>query len=191
MNEAFPGPETMWIERREKPAVLYHATQGVDIAEFEPRRESTRDPNEGPVVFATPDKAYATQFLVPGDDRNSIRGYYNDIPTIVIRSSREDFEKEDSGGIVYELPSDSFDFDPKQRMGEREWTSRVPVKPTGKTSYASTIDALIENGTQVYFVDQVTFEKMRSQKNAGFETLLTLTSENEKQGRNVRRYKEE
>lgn len=191
MNESFPIPEAKRVERQEKPAVLYHATSNADIVEFEPRQESTRDPKEGPVVFATPDKAYASQFLVPGDDRNSIRGYYNRIPTIVICSSREDFEKNDSGGIVYELPSDTFDFDPKQRMGEKEWTSRVPVKPTGKTSYKSTVGALIESGTQVYFVDRVTFEKMRSEENAGFETLLTLTSENEKEGKNVRKYKEE
>ncbi len=193
MKETFPIPEATktQVEKREKPAVLYHATRGADIEEFEPRQESTRDPSEGPVVFATPDRAYAAQFLVPGDDRDSIRGYYNDIPTIVIRSSREDFEKNDSGGTVYEFPSDTFDFDPKQHMGKREWTSRKPVKPIGKTAYASTVDALIENGTQVYFVDQVTFDEMRSQEDGGFETLLTLTSENERRGKNIRKYKED
>lgn len=193
MKETFPIPEAVEtnVERREKPAVLYHATKGADIDEFEPRQESTRDPNEGPVVFATPDRAYAAQFLVPGDDRDSIRGYYNDVPTIVIRSSREDFEKNDMGGIVYELPSDTFDFDPKQRMGEREWTSRKSVKPIGKTRYVSIVDALIENGTQVYFVDPVTFDAMRSQEDGGFETLLTLISENERQGKNIRKYKED
>lgn len=191
MKELFLVTEAARVEKQEKPPILYHATIGADIEEFEPRQESTRDPKEEPVIFATPDKAYAAQFLVPGDDRNSIRGYYSDIPTIVICSSRENFEKNDSGGIVYELPSDTFDFDPKQRMGKREWTSRVPVKPTGKTTYESTVDALIENGTQVYFVDRVTFEKMRSQEHAGFETLLTLTSENEKEGKNIRKHKEE
>lgn len=191
MKETFPLPEAAKRERREKPAVLYHATRNADIEEFEPRQESTRDPNEGPVVFATPDRAYAAQFLVPGDDRDSIRGYYNGVPTIVICSNREDFEKNDSGGIVYELPSDTFDFDPKRDMKDKEWTSRVPVKPTGRTVYASTIDALIENGTQVYFVDEATFQRMRGQEDAGFDTLRTLISENERQGRNVRKYKEE
>lgn len=192
MSELMPVPTPERPERKEKPAVLYHATnKEEEITEFEPRRESVRDPKEGPVIFATQDKAYALQFLVEGDNKTSIRGYYNNIPTVVICARREDFEKQDRGGSVYVLPSDAFDFDPSQSMKEREWTSRKPVKPISREQYSSTIGALIEHGVQVYFVDQETFAAMRSQKTVGFETLLTLTSENEKQGKNVRKYKEE
>lgn len=192
MNESFPRsqPED-WKERREKPAVLYHVSEREGIIEFVPRAESVRDPKEGSVIFATPDKAYALQFLVPGDSRDSKRGYYNGIPTVVIRNSRETFLEGDRGGWLYEFPSDSFDFDSTKQMRDREWTSRTRVKPLGSAHYTSTVDALLDNGVQVYFVDDETFTKMQSEKNAGFETLLTLESENMRRRKNVRKYIEE
>lgn len=45
-----------------RPKILYHASPNRSINVFEPRREKVRDPEEGPVVFATPDKALASAF---------------------------------------------------------------------------------------------------------------------------------
>lgn len=191
MSEIPVIPVEQTTEQREKPAFVYHASEQQGVEEFEPRSESVRDPNEGPVVFATPDRAYALQFLVPGDNRDSKRGYYNGIPTIVIRGSLDDFVQRDKGGYLYQLPSETFDFDPTKPMGNREWTSRASVKPIQSEHCPSTIDALIEAGVQVYFVNDAMFAKIRSEKNAGFETLLTLTSENMRQGKNVRKYRKE
>lgn len=190
MREIPPIPTERVIEQREKPSILYHASEWQGIEEFEPRAESIRDPQEGPVIFATPDRAYALQFLVPGDDRESKRGYYNGIPTIIIRGSLGEFIKRDKGGWLYHLPSGAFDFDPKKSMRDKEWTSRVPVKPIESEHYPSTVDALIDAGVQVYFVDDALFTKICSEKNAGFETLLTLTSENMCRGKNIRKFQD-
>ena len=52
----------------QKPKFLYHTSQNHDIGVLEPRAESVRDPNEGAVVFVTPNLPYATMFLVNSDD---------------------------------------------------------------------------------------------------------------------------
>lgn len=51
-----------------KPPLLYHASQNTNITTLEPRALTVRNVDEGPVVFATPDKKYVTTFLVPTDD---------------------------------------------------------------------------------------------------------------------------
>jgi|SRR3989338_2422448 len=174
-------------EKKEKPSVMYHASHNHNITEFVPRQERVRDPEEGPVIFATPDKALASAFLIEGhnDDWTNI-GFYNDIPVAIICSSREEFIEKDKGGILYSLPSDTFDFDAHRGMGEREWSSHVSVKPVDKIECLSTLDTMIENGVQIYFVDKQTFENINHADDHGFQILLGLKSENAHRGINVK-----
>ncbi len=165
----------------EKPAVLYHASSNKDITEFEPRAETVRDPNEGPVVFATPDKAGATRFLVPTNDSWTQISTYDGVRTIII-SDRERFEAMDAGGAIYAIPSDTFHCDASKSA--TEWTSRVPVRPTGKTEYESAFKAMLDAGVQVYFVDGPTFDAIQNSDDHGYSILKGLQSENEQLGWN-------
>ncbi|HEU5114222.1 MAG TPA: hypothetical protein VFT82_00470, partial [Candidatus Paceibacterota bacterium] len=78
----------------ERPKILYHGSSLGDIEIFEPRAKTVRDEKEGPVVFATPDKAYATLFLVESDDSWTQKVNFEGVHTIVI-SDRERYEKAD------------------------------------------------------------------------------------------------
>lgn len=158
------------IERKteiEKPAILYHASPNRDVAEFESRAETTRDPNEGPVVFATPDKAFASCFIVPTDDRwTDISVFENDICAMVIGDKKR-FEEADKGGSIYSLSSDTFNTDLGQSMQQREWISKEPVRPIDKSDYKTGLQAMIENGVKVYFVDPETLERIKKADDHG------------------------
>ncbi|MFA5413392.1 MAG: hypothetical protein WC348_02535 [Patescibacteria group bacterium] len=182
--------EQHFSPEKKKPPFLYHASSNRDIKKFEPRAKSTRDPKEGPVIFATPDLALATAFLVSEtDDRWSLIGKINDIPYVVIKD-KERFLKCDKGGSIYKFNSDSFSFDPHKGMGEDEWVSKKPVAPVEKTEVPSALEAMIENGVQVFFVDEGTFNKIKHSSDL-FGMLKTLESENQRRGKNVVKFEDE
>lgn len=140
-------------EKREKPKILYIAAQTPGIRELTPMRGSYRDEKEGAVIFSTPEKSLASAFLVKdsGDDWMKI-SFYGDVPVAVINAEREEFIKNDKGGVMYSVSSDAFEYDQNKGMGELEWTSRKAVKPLSEKRYPSALDAMVENGVQVYFV---------------------------------------
>ncbi len=162
-----------------KPKVLFHSSRNKDIKEFEPRNKKVRDPLEGPVVFATPDKAYASCFLVPSDDSWVIIGRYSTYgvpgPWKVVVSDEERFRRADKGGAIYHLPSQSFSFHPERNMSETEWTSHQAVKPLGKEEYESGLEAMIGQGVDVYFVDKTTFDSIAQSKDNGQSIVGSLT----------------
>lgn len=160
-----------------KPPILYHASGSNNIEIFEPRRESFRDVNEGPVVFATANKVYALMFLVKTDDSWTRLGFFNDQPYFVC-SDKERFLSSDHGGSIYELPSDSFTFDlEKGGKIRQEYTSNVAVRPIGKEDYNSGLKAMIDMGVKVYFVDESTFKEICNAGDNGFSILNKLTQE--------------
>lgn len=152
------------IEKQEKPEFLYHASGNKDIKEFEPRRKKMRDHEEGQVIFATPNLALASAFLMNElDDSWSHKGDINGIPYAVIKD-KDLFTKFDKGGSIYKLPSDSFNCDLNKGMGKFEWISRENVKPIDKIDYDSTLTAMLNNGLQVYFINEDTFSKINNLK---------------------------
>lgn len=46
-------------------ASLFYASSNKEMESLEPRQENLKNIKEGQAVFATPDKAYASMFLVP------------------------------------------------------------------------------------------------------------------------------
>lgn len=166
-----------------KPSILYHASPNKNIDVFEPRNEHVRDINEGPVVFATPHVDLASCFLFENDDSWVSISRFNSVQVIIV-SDRERFEREDHGGVIYELPSDTFVHEIRGGAKD-EWTSRVSAKPTGKTEYKSALEAMLEHGVQVYFVDKSIFVKINNSKDNGMATLRTLDSENSVKNVNI------
>jgi hypothetical protein len=160
------------------PAILYHASWNSTIYEFDPRQESIRDPDEGPVVFATPDKAYASCFMVPSDDSWVKVGQYsvNDPhePWKIIISDEDRFRELDNGGVIYHLPSKSFTCHAERNSGELEWTSTQKVKPVTKEFYKSGLEAMQKLGVTSYFVDQRIFTAIKSFDAEGKDIIDTL-----------------
>ena len=178
-------------EKKEKPEVLYHASRTSGIKEFVPNRGNYRDEDEGAVIFSTPNKALASAFLVEGHGDHWMQiGFYGDIPVVVINADREEFIKNDKGGVMYAFPSTTFDYNPNKGMGDKEWTSRESVKPLSEVQYPSALNAMMENGVQVYFVDKKNFNEINNSDNHGYNILIGLTSENEKNNTNVRPLKD-
>ena len=168
----------------EKPDKLYHASSNRSIEKFVPRSDKVRDKNEGPRVFATPDKRMASIFIVGIDDSWTHSGAMNDVPYIVI-SDKDRFEKLDKGGAIYHLPSTTFESDPNKGLRELEWTSSEPVIPEAKEEHESALEAMLNHGVQVYFVNTATFDSINSAPDYGRSILHSLESENQRRGINA------
>lgn len=173
---------------KEKPPFLYHGSPHKDIEEFEPRISRGTGEEFGPMVYATPDLATASTFLAEVK-KPWTAGRFGDISFTIISVPREEFIRNDKGGHIYILPSDSFESDPKKGLGEYEWASKTSVKPTKKIEYPSALDAMLENGVQVYFVDDVTYKQIEESKDHGFSILKNLESENQRRNINVKSLK--
>lgn len=167
------------------PPVLYHASPDRAITEFTPRQESMRDPLEGPQVFATPSKEFASIFIVKTDDSWANSGTISDIPYMII-SDRARFESLDTGGCIYHLPTETFTTNPEKGLGTLEWTSSVAVTPTSKECYESGLEAMLDAGVQVYFLTADEYARFKVDPDHMAEKLNQLQSENQKLGRNVR-----
>ena len=70
-------------------------------------------------------------------------------------------------------------------MGELEWISRQSVKPIKALHYPCALDAMLENGVQVFFVGKDTFRAIRAAEDHGLIILRSLTSENQLRSINV------
>ncbi len=164
-----------------KPKVLYVAAQTKGIKELIPTKGNCRDKDEGAVIFATPDKALASIFLIKNhNDSWTNLGYFGETPCVVIKMDKDEFLEKDGGGSIYEVSSDNFNYNPNLGMREKEWTSSKPVKPLKENSYDSALDTMVENGVNVYFVKKKTFENIKNSKDHGLSILSSLTSENQK-----------
>ena len=175
--EQFPTQK----ENVEKPPVLFHASTKNDIETFEPRAETKPAPEDGPAIFATHDKAYATAFLTKWDDSWVQLSKFNETVVMII-SDHDRFVEADKGGTLYEMPSENFENAP---LGENhlEWKSVEKIKPTKATAFTSALDTMIENGVQVYFVSADEFKKIKSATNQGLSILKELQSENQLRGK--------
>lgn len=178
MAETIEDPEAT------KPKVLYHASPNRQLDVLEPRAESIRDEKEGPVVFAHPDKANVTRFLVPSNDSWTLKMRFNGINTHII-SDRTKYEELDKGGAIYHLSPDSFELDTTYDGMKDEYTSKTPVVPVNKEVFESGLQAQLDNGVQVYFVDKDTFDRIKKANDRGRSIISKLESENKKLGINV------
>ena len=160
------------------PKVLYHSSPNINIDIFEPRKEKVRDPEEGPVVFATPDKALAAAFLVRTDGSWVKIGRFSDgqIQTAwhLITKSKRRFRRRDKGGAIYHLPATGFTFDLDKGMGDMEWTNSNSVKPIKKEVFSSGEQAMKDLGVKVYFVDKKTFKAINESNDHGRSIIFGL-----------------
>lgn len=166
---------------KQKPRVLYHSSPSLDIEIFEPRKEKVRDPKEGPVVFATPDKALAAAFLVRTDGSWVKIGRFSDnhhqTPWHLVANSKRRFRKLDVGGAIYHLPVRGFSSDPTKGMGDMEWTNPSKVEPINKEVFASGEQAMKQLGVNLYFVNKRTFKAIDKSEDHGQSIIQSLKPE--------------
>ncbi len=154
-------------------AELYHGSSKSGLEELTPRAISVRDVSEGPVVFATPNRAIASMFLVPIRQHS---GRFNGVPYFV--AIKADFDMRDLGGSIYTIAADGFTFDLDKGLGELEWTCAHSVPVVSETRYASGLLCMLEHGVQVYLVDKATFEQIDTAEDQGLSVLQRCLSEN-------------
>ena len=169
----------------EKPEILFHASSKRDLTEIKPRKISVRDPQEGPVVFASPDKGAVTKFLM-SHIKPYEAGRSNGVEWFA--AIEEQFMEADVGGAVYHVPVDTFSFDSGRSQGNEEWTSKVSVVPTKKDVYENSLEAMIDHGVQVYLLDELTFKALQDSP-VKADILEAVNSVNQLQGKNVKEIK--
>lgn len=174
--------------------MLFHGSQCKDLVTLEPRANRTRQNGDGSVIFATPDMGFASIFMCSHDDRWTMSGNFiftrNDnvdnekLGNIMyfLCKDRARFIKEDVGGAIYVLSSESFTCDENKGMGYLEWVARKPVMPLTKFVYNSTLHTMLDFGVQVFFVSEQEFERARHDVKA---VLKHAVSENAARGYNV------
>ena len=166
------------------PDALYHGSTRSVEGEMTPvlRHGSEDHVHERAAVFATERRDIAALFMVPPDALSSI-GFEHDIAYICIWGTPEEFAPRDHGGWVYSLPGASF-----EKVGKSyEWQSFSPVRPLASERFDSALDGMIACGAQVYFIDEdPVFDRIVADKNDRASVLRDRTSENSRQGRNVR-----
>ncbi|MBP6942531.1 MAG: hypothetical protein KBB55_00625 [Candidatus Buchananbacteria bacterium] len=169
----------------EKTSVLYHGSPNGEIEEFLPRVSKGSGESHGALVYASPDKATAIMFMANVSVPWSTGLTGNNVLYAIIPMDRDIFIANDHGGYVYMLDAKTFSSDPQRGMGEYEWASSVPVKPLEKIRFESVLEAMIEHGVQVYFVEQEKYQTMLESKQPKYTFLKDLESENARRLRGV------
>lgn len=169
---------------KEKPPFLYHGSPH-KIEELEPQTKPHREKEEGELVYATSELTDAIMFL----QKTDLTGHFiinnEKVAYVIVVGDREKFMERDRGGHVYVLPSDRFKPSPHKGMSN-EWVSKESVKPVEVKEYNSALDAMIENGVQVYFLDKATYQQIRRAEDHGYSILKNLESENKRLNLNVK-----
>ena len=137
------------------------------------------------MFYATQDLATASIFLLSGVYYGC--GRFGETQYTWIISDRDEFIRNDKGGHIYVLPSDSFEISQGRGLGNYEWASKTPVKPVRTIEYPSALDAMIENGVQVYFIDKEMHRRIEASDDHGRSIYNSMESENKRRGVNARK----
>jgi hypothetical protein len=170
----------------EKPQELYHGSGFKLEGSLEPILDNSSPDHihNQPAVFATERIDLAALFICPTEALFSI-GFEQDIAYICIWGTPEEFKEKDKEGFIYVLPSDSF-----EKIGKSyEWQSFKEVTPKEIKSFSNSLDGMIENGVQVYFIDDNSiFDLIVENKTNRAPILQKLPSENERQNKDIKKF---
>lgn len=158
---------------------LYHGSDNKNLFIIKPHKQSVRHNDEGAVIFATLDEAYAYAFTVRsrGRYRQDISRWSLDgvkSPWHIIIDNEAAFRHTDLGGAVYRVAAASFVIDEEYDNGTPEWTARAAVVPVDKVSFTSSLKAMIEQGLYIHFVTPEVFDQIKSGKNHGWDIVKDL-----------------
>jgi hypothetical protein len=144
-----------------KPELLYHASPSKDLTIIQPRNEFPRFDSEQDLVFATQHLAVAAMFLAPRSIPTEM-SIFGDRYILFIEATEDAYKAVDTGGAIYTLPSTSFSTNPNVGMGENEWTSSVAVTPITKQLFATSLEAIMLQDAEYYFVSPADMKIIQS-----------------------------
>jgi len=159
-----------------KLKALYHGSPNTAIEVLEPREENPGHRLRGKYVFATQHKELAAMFLAPKVAPMQM-SKFGEQYVLIAQCTEQDYRKADTGGAVYELPSDTFQ-QGSTDMPEIEWFSSEPIRPKHREVYASSLSAMEQCGVKIYFVDDVTYAAIQTAADHGWDILQSLSSSN-------------
>lgn len=174
-------------EEKENPPFLYHGSPH-EIEELEPRTKPHREKEDGRLIHASQDIAVASMFMAKDVVRTGVMS--DGIPYAIIFADREEFIKNDKGGHIYKVRSNSFEPYLGKGMKGYEWITKDTVEHTEALEYDSTLEAMLNYGVQVYFIDKEFYNAMKKHRGPAYDVIkkFGLKSENQKQGINVREF---
>ena len=169
-----------------KPKLMFHASTNRNIEIFQPRATHVRDRKEGPVIFATPHIGFASMWLAGWHGKWVNSGSFDRGPFYFVCSNKEKFINEDNGGAIYVLDANKFYYDLEKNASSSltEWVCKEEIEPLYKLEFESALETMINFGVQVFFVDQKTFDKIRTSDDYGRNIFMSLESENQKRNKN-------
>lgn len=164
-----------------RPRFVYHGSPIGDIKVFVPRVSHGTGEKYGALVYAAPDEATASIFML------SVQGHWSAGRTekgayVVIPQDRDEFLASTRPGYLYVLSADTFSTQEGRGMGDYEWASTEPVKPIRKIRYNNPLDELLRQGVLVYFVDKDTYKDVVAAGDKAVDVLRGARTENERRG---------
>jgi hypothetical protein len=171
----------------DKPSKLYHGSSKKINGPLLPillENNSSDYTHTRPAVFATEKADIAAMFMFPANLISSIC-FEQDIAFICIWGTAKEFDEKKVEGFLYIFSSESF-----EKVGkEYEWQSFNAVTPVEIKEYQSVIDGMIEQGVQVYFInDDTIFDQIVENKNNRAPIVSKLASENQRRNINIKKF---
>ena len=164
----------------DKPEVLYRGSPRKDATLFIPKEKVGTGITKRLVVSSSANMAEATKFLVPVEQFPCLFGIFGEVQYFLC-GNEGIFRKIDNGGAVYSLPGNTFYYD----FEARTWVSAVPVKPISHEVFSSGLNAMVDSGVQVYFLDPKILENCQESADRGLKLLRSHVSENMRLDRNI------
>ena len=149
--------DTLKKLKEDRTLRFYHGSRNKGIQELVPMAVGVRDLKEGSVVFTTNFKAVATMFVMglrDGDKIMSFELLSGSKPFVIFRNKQLIVDN-DNGGAIYECEPQGNDFyvNISKGFGINECVSKGKVAITKKEEFDYAIQAILDNGVDVYITD--------------------------------------
>ena len=154
--------------------VLYHTSTNKDLEVIEPQRTLSSNVYIGDYVFATSNHKLAAMYLV-ARGTPILLNIKTAMPHLIICANPEEYRIRDRGGAIYTIPAESFHKTPQKGLEDSGLVSEVAITPISKKVYETSIEALREEGVEIYFVSKEQFDEIVNKKNEA-EIIARLTA---------------
>ena len=139
------------------PNALFHGSTFTNIDIIKPKSVGSRCKGK-PIVFATHQIALASLFMLNHEGKFACGRLPND-EIFYLTDDKRRCIMEDHEGAIYVVPASSFFCEAYISLGVDEWISYAAIKPLSRFVFPSALDAILDFGVKVYFVDGHTYAR--------------------------------
>lgn len=137
------------------PNTLFHGSTNTEIDIIRPKPLGTRCKGQ-PIVFASHHIALASLFMLKHHGKFAC-GRLPNGDIFYMTDDKRRCILEDRGGAIYVVPAATFFCEAHVSLGVDEWITYAAVKPLAHFIFSSALDAILDFGVKVYFVDNNTY----------------------------------